>query len=72
MQAAALFPDLIRSTADPSLSITIFNSSAAKGTLVVVTAFAVPATVLYLALNRYLYVTFRGKLSPGKDSYGGD
>jgi cytochrome bd ubiquinol oxidase subunit II len=72
MQATALFPDLIRNSADSSRSITIFNGSAEIGTLRVLAGIAVPATILYLALNWYLYTTFKGKLSPGADLYGGD
>jgi cytochrome d ubiquinol oxidase subunit II len=72
MQAGALFPDLIRSGGDPSMSITIFNAAAQRGTCAVLTAVAVPAAVLYLALNGYLYATFKGKLSPGKNFYGDD
>ncbi len=72
MQAASLFPDLIRNSADASESITIFNGSAQPGTLRVLTGIAVPAAIMYLALNWYLYATFKGKLSPGANLYGGD
>jgi cytochrome d ubiquinol oxidase subunit II len=70
MQAAALFPNLIRDTADPAASITIFSASAGLSTLRVLTGIAIPCTVLYLALNWFLYRAFRGKLLQGKDFYG--
>jgi cytochrome d ubiquinol oxidase subunit II len=70
MQAATLFPNLIRDAADPAASITIFSASAGLGTLRVLTCIAIPSTICYLGLNWFLYRAFRGKLAPGKDFYG--
>ena len=72
MQAAGLFPALIRDSIDASNSITIFNGSSGITTLRVLARVAVPSAILYLALNWYLYATFRGKLAPDKDLYGDD
>jgi len=72
MQGAALFPNLIRNSSDPLRSITIFNSSSATMTVSILTAIALPTTIGYLLLNRYLYRVFTGKLKSDPDSFYGN
>ena len=67
--ATGLFPNMLKSTIDPSYSMTISNASAANETLTVMLVVAIiglPFVLTYTAGVQYL---FRGKVRLGSDSY---
>jgi cytochrome d ubiquinol oxidase subunit II len=66
---AALFPNLIVSSIDPTYGLTIHNAASSHGTLgtmAVIAAIGVPFVVAYTAV---IYWMFRGKVELGKFSY---
>ncbi len=63
------FPNLVRAINDPSLSLTIYNSSSSKLTLTVMLIIALigmPIVILYTA---YIYKWFKGKVKLEEGSY---
>jgi cytochrome d ubiquinol oxidase subunit II len=67
--ATGLFPNMLKSTIDPSYSMTISNASAANETLTVmliVALIGLPFVLLYTAGVQYV---FRGKVELSADSY---
>jgi cytochrome bd ubiquinol oxidase subunit II len=67
--ATGLFPNMLKSTTDPSYSMTISNASAANETLTVMLVVAIiglPFVILYTTGVQYL---FRGKVQLSADSY---
>lgn len=64
------FPNLIRSTINPAEnSLTIYNASASKTTLVVLTIIAGIGIPIVIAYMYYVYRTFRGKVTLHHMSY---
>jgi cytochrome bd ubiquinol oxidase subunit II len=64
-----VYPDLIRSTADPANSITVYNSASSPLTLsvlLIITAIGLP---LVFAYGFWIYRIFRGKVKLGTSSY---
>jgi cytochrome d ubiquinol oxidase subunit II len=67
--SAGLYPNMLRSTTDPTFSMTVDNASAASETLTVMLVVAViglPFVLLYTAGVQYL---FRGKVTLSESSY---
>lgn len=56
------FPYLVRASNDPSLSLTIFNSSSSHLTLMVMLIIAVIGMPLVAGYNLFVYKVFRGKV----------
>jgi len=66
---AALFPNLVMSTVDPSLNLTIRNASSSISTLKIMSLIAVIGMPLVLTYTGIVYWTFRGKVKLGEFSY---
>lgn len=66
--AVTLFPDLVPAT-DPELSLTIFNASSSRRTLITMAIMAAIGVPLVLAYTSYAYWTFRGKTRVEPDGY---
>ena len=67
--SAGLYPNMLRSTTDPSFSMTVTNASAASNTLTVmliVAIIGIPFVLLYTAGVQYI---FRGKVKLTASSY---
>jgi cytochrome bd ubiquinol oxidase subunit II len=67
--AAALYPTILRSTIDESLSLDVSNAAAGDRALALGLAWWVPAIVLAVVYFAYLFRSFRGKVSPGGAHY---
>lgn len=66
---AALFPNLVTSTVDPSHTLTIRNASSSDGTLRIMGWIALLGMPLVLTYTGVVYWTFRGKVRLGEFSY---
>ena len=66
---AALFPNLVMSTVDPSLNLTIRNASSSISTLKIMSLIAVIGMPLVLTYTGIVYWTFRWKVKLGEFSY---
>ncbi|BAT70920.1 cytochrome d ubiquinol oxidase subunit II [Thermosulfidibacter takaii ABI70S6] len=60
---AGLFPNLLKSSIDPAYSLTIYNSSSSKLTLLVMTVVALIFVPIMLVYKFWTYKTFATKLS---------
>lgn len=60
--AAVHFPNLVKSDADPSLSLTIYKASSSLLTLKVMLVIALIGMPLVIAYTAYVYRIFRGKV----------
>lgn len=60
--AAGLYPHLLRSTHDPSLSVTIYNGANTRHGLIIGIVFWVPAILIAIAYFAFLFHSFRGKV----------
>ena len=67
--AAALYPTILRSTIDESLSLDVSNAAAGDRSLALGLAWWVPAMVLAVVYFAYLFRSFRGKVGPGGAHY---
>lgn len=66
----ATFPNIVLSTVQPEVrSLTLFNSSASKTTLIVMTIIALSGIPLSFFYGVYVYKVFRGKVKLGPMSY---
>ena len=63
------YPDMVRSSLDPSYSLTLYNSSATMATFKVVLIVAGIGVPLVLAYGYWIYRIFRGKVSLDEASY---
>ncbi len=63
------YPNMVRSSLDPSYSLTLFNSSATVATLKVVLIVAGIGVPMVLAYGYWIYRIFRGKVSIDETSY---
>lgn len=64
------FPDLIRSTVNTATnSLTIYNASSSKTTMIILTVIVILGVPLVLAYFTYLYKVFRGKVELDETSY---
>lgn len=61
MTGSYIFPNLVKSVADPKLSITIFNGSSSTLTLKVMLAIALIGMPLVIGYTAYVYRVFKGK-----------
>lgn len=66
---AALFPNLLTSSLDPSHSLTIYNASSSQKTLGIMALIAACGMPFVLTYTAVVYWTFRGKVELGKFSY---
>ncbi len=60
---AVLFPNLVKASNDPSLSLTIHNSSSSQLTLKVMLIIALVGMPIVVAYTTYLYKVFKGKVT---------
>ena len=58
---SVLYPNLVRATNDPALSLTVFNSSSSLLTLKIMLAIAVPGLLLAAGYSIYAYRVLRGE-----------
>ncbi|MBP9094067.1 cytochrome d ubiquinol oxidase subunit II [bacterium] len=65
----AIFPNLIVSSIDPSLSLNIYNSASSQGTLKTMLFIAVLGLPFVLSYTVIVYWVFHGKVALGKFSY---
>ncbi len=63
------YPNMVRSSLDPSYSLTLFNSSATVATFKVVLIVAGIGVPMVLAYGYWIYRIFRGKVSIDETSY---
>ncbi|WP_316357052.1 cytochrome d ubiquinol oxidase subunit II [Candidatus Neptunichlamydia sp. REUL1] len=63
------YPNMVRSSLDPSYSLTLFNSSATVATFKVVLIMAGIGVPMALAYGYWMYRIFRGKVSIDETSY---
>ncbi len=63
------YPNMVRSSLDPSYSLTLFNSSATVATFKVVLTIAGIGVPMVLAYGYWIYRIFRGKVSIDETSY---
>lgn len=66
---AALYPNMIVSSLDPSWSLTIYNASSSEKTLRIMRLIAFMGMPFVLAYTAVIYWIFRGKVELGKFSY---
>lgn len=66
---SVMFPNLVRASNDPSLSLDIFNSSSGALTLKVMLIIALAGMPLVVAYTIYLYKVFRGRIKLGDEGY---
>jgi cytochrome d ubiquinol oxidase subunit II len=67
---ATLFPALVPAANDPSLSLTVFNSSASQKTLTVMLAVALLGMPVVIGYTYFIYRTFAGPVgTDGEDHY---
>jgi cytochrome d ubiquinol oxidase subunit II len=59
-----VFPYVLPSNTDPSLSLTVYNASAAEYGLKVGLAWWVPGILLAIGYHVFIYTHFKGKVSP--------
>ncbi|MFN0064749.1 MAG: cytochrome d ubiquinol oxidase subunit II [Chlamydiales bacterium] len=69
LYACSMFPELIRSSLDPSFSLTITNSAASVKTFKVLTVIVCIGLPLVIAYISWLYHIFRGKVTLDSHSY---
>jgi len=67
---AALFPFMLPSSSDPSMSLTVWNSSSSKATLLWMTGFTVVFVPLILWYTGWAFWVMRGKVSAEKIARG--
>jgi cytochrome d ubiquinol oxidase subunit II len=67
--AAALYPTILRSTIDESLSLDVSNTAAGDRALAIGLAWWVPAMVLAGVYFAHLFRSFRGKVGPGGEHH---
>jgi cytochrome bd ubiquinol oxidase subunit II len=68
--AGALYPTLLRSTIDPSLSLTVHNASAGRSGLAIGLMFWVPAMLLAIGYFAYLFRSHSGKVRTPSNGEG--
>jgi cytochrome d ubiquinol oxidase subunit II len=56
------FPNLVKASNDPSLSLTIFNASSSELTLKVMLIIALIGMPIVIGYTIYLYKVFKGKV----------
>ena len=66
---AALYPNLIVSSLDPSSSLTVLNASSSEKTLRIMAIIAACGMPFVLSYTAVIYWVFRGKVELGKFSY---
>jgi cytochrome d ubiquinol oxidase subunit II len=68
--AAALYPNLLLSSTDPSLDITVFNAHSGEHSLAVGLIWWSFGMALATGYFVFVYRMFRGKIVPGPDAHG--
>jgi cytochrome d ubiquinol oxidase subunit II len=69
LAAVGLYPALLRSDADPAMSLTIHNAASSQKTLGIMLVIAVIGVPIVLAYTTVIYWIFRGKVRLGPHSY---
>jgi len=69
LSAISLYPNLVPSFTDPSLSLTISNSSSSQETLTVMLTIALIGMPLVIAYTIVIHRVFRGRVIINEDSY---
>jgi cytochrome d ubiquinol oxidase subunit II len=64
-----LYPNLVKASNDPTLSLTIYNSSSSELTLKVMLIIAVVGMPIVVAYTTYLYRVFKGKVREEEETY---
>lgn len=67
--AVGLYPNIVLSTIDPSMNITVFNGSASDKSLEIILGFAIVGVPLVAAYTSFVFWTFRGKVKLDETSY---
>jgi cytochrome d ubiquinol oxidase subunit II len=67
--AVGLYPNIVLSTIDPSMNITVFNGSASDKSLGIILGFAIVGVPLVAAYTSFVFWTFRGKVKLDETSY---
>jgi cytochrome d ubiquinol oxidase subunit II len=70
--AFALYPVLLASSGDPARALTVSSAATSPHAMRVAMTWWIAAAVIVTATFRYLYGTFRGKITPGDGSAGYD
>jgi cytochrome d ubiquinol oxidase subunit II len=68
--AAAIYPNLLLSTTDPALDITVYNAHSGAHSLAVGLIWWSFGMALAAAYFVFVYRMFRGKIAPGQDVHG--
>lgn len=66
---AVLFPNLVKASNDPTLSLTIYNSSSSELTLKVMLIIALVGMPIVVVYTIYLYKVFKGKVTVEEEAY---
>jgi cytochrome d ubiquinol oxidase subunit II len=66
---AVHYPNLVKASNDPAMSLTIHNSSSSELTLKVMLIIAVIGMPLVIGYTIYLYKVFKGKVKTGESAY---
>lgn len=67
--AVGLYPNIVLSTIDPSMNITVFNGSSSDKSLGIMLGFAIVGVPLVAAYTSFVFWTFRGKVKLDETSY---
>ncbi|MFN8348902.1 MAG: cytochrome d ubiquinol oxidase subunit II [Spirosomataceae bacterium] len=67
--AVGLFPNIILSTIDPALHITVYNGSSTEKSLKIMLTFAAVGVPLVAVYTSFVFWTFRGKVKPDEAGY---
>lgn len=67
--AVGLYPNIVLSTIDPSMNITVFNGSSSDKSLGIMLGFALVGVPLVAAYTSFVFWTFRGKVQLDETSY---
>ncbi len=67
--AVGLYPNIVLSTIDPSMNITVFNGSSSDKSLGIMLGFAIVGVPLVAAYTSFVFWTFRGKVQLDETSY---
>lgn len=66
---AAMYPNLLHSSLDPTFSLDIFNASSSQKTLTIMLGIVLAALPIVLCYTAFVYYIFRGKVTLDKTSY---
>ncbi len=67
--AVGLFPNIVLSTIDPNLHITVYNGASTDKSLKIMLTFAAIGVPLVALYTSFVFWTFRGKVKLDETSY---